>query len=79
VTDVRDDVEELKREIAKLKKINMKLISRVERSYDQQPSAYALFETAIALEQSGPPPHGRGAAGAALGRAGERGFVARQR
>ncbi len=50
MTDVRDEVEELRREIAKLKKINMKLISRVERSYDQQPSAYALFETAIALD-----------------------------
>ncbi len=45
-----NDVEALRREIAKLKKINMKLISRVERSYDQQPSAYALFETAIALD-----------------------------
>ncbi|MGO9423625.1 ATP-binding protein [Roseiarcus sp.] len=45
-----EDIEELKREIAKLKKINAKLISRVERSYDQQPSAYALFETAIALD-----------------------------
>ena len=45
-----DEVEELRREVAKLKKINAKLISRVERSYDQQPNAYALFETAIALD-----------------------------
>jgi len=50
VTAVVDEVEELRREVAKLKKINAKLISRVERSYDQQPSAYALFETAIALD-----------------------------
>jgi signal transduction histidine kinase/ActR/RegA family two-component response regulator len=50
LTDVRDEAEDLRREIAKLKKINAKLISRVERSYDQQPSAYALFETAIALD-----------------------------
>ena len=49
--DSRVDVEEeLRREIAKLQKINAKLISRVERSYDQSPSAYALFETAIALD-----------------------------
>ena len=44
------EAEELRREIAKLQKINAKLISRVERSYDQSPSAYALFETAIALD-----------------------------
>jgi len=50
VTDAPAEVEELRREIAKLQKINAKLISRVERSYDQQPSAYALFETAIALD-----------------------------
>ncbi len=50
MTQAVDEVEELRREIAKLKKINAKLISRVERSYDQQPNAYALFETAIALD-----------------------------
>ncbi len=44
------EAEELRREIAKLQKINAKLISRVERSYDQSPNAYALFETAIALD-----------------------------
>ncbi len=44
------EAEELRREIAKLQKINTKLISRVERSYDQSPNAYALFETAIALD-----------------------------
>ena len=50
MTDGPAEVEALRREIAKLKKINDKLISRVERSYDQPPNAYALFETAIALD-----------------------------
>jgi two-component system, sensor histidine kinase len=50
VTEALGEVEELRREVAKLQKINAKLISRVERSYDQSPNAYALFETAIALD-----------------------------
>ncbi len=50
MTERATEVDELRREIAKLKKINSKLISRVERSYDRQPNAYALFETAIALD-----------------------------
>jgi signal transduction histidine kinase len=50
VTDTPAQDEELRREISKLQKINAKLISRVERSYDQSPNAYALFETAIALD-----------------------------
>ncbi len=50
MTQARAEAEELRRQIAKLEKINAKLISRVERSYDQSPSAYALFETAIALD-----------------------------
>ncbi len=50
MTQAAGEAEELRREIAKLQKINSKLISRVERSYDQSPSAYALFETAIALD-----------------------------
>jgi signal transduction histidine kinase len=45
-----ETVEELKRESAKLRKINAALMSRVERSMDQQLNAFSLFETAIALD-----------------------------
>src|SRR6516162_5446004 len=41
----------LEREAAKLRKINAALMSRVERSTDQQMNAFSLFETAIALDQ----------------------------
>ena len=37
-------------DIEKLKKINQALISRVERSMDQQGNAFSLFQTAINLE-----------------------------
>src|SRR5438552_3087832 len=43
-------LEALQRETAKLKKINAALMSRVERSMDQQFNAFSLFETAIALD-----------------------------
>ena len=43
--------EALERETAKLRKINAALMSRVERSTDQQMNAFSLFETAIALDQ----------------------------
>jgi signal transduction histidine kinase len=43
-------LEEAQREAAKLRKINAALMSRVERSMDQQFNAFALFETAIALD-----------------------------
>jgi signal transduction histidine kinase len=46
-----DSIAELQREAAKLKKINAALMSRVERSMDQQLNAFSLFETAIALDQ----------------------------
>lgn len=42
--------EETQRTFAKLVKINDALIQRVERSMDQQASAFALFQTAINLE-----------------------------
>jgi signal transduction histidine kinase len=45
-----DSVETLQREAVKLKKINAALMSRVERSIDQQFNAFSLFETAIALD-----------------------------
>jgi signal transduction histidine kinase/CheY-like chemotaxis protein len=45
-----DQIETLQRETTKLKKINAALMSRVERSIDQQFNAYSLFETAIALD-----------------------------
>ena len=38
------------RQLEKLSKINAVLMDRVERSMDQQGSAYSLFQTAIALE-----------------------------
>jgi signal transduction histidine kinase len=41
------DIDDIKR----LKKINAALISRVERSMDQQGNAFSLFQTAISLEQ----------------------------
>lgn len=44
------ELEEIQRESAKLRKINAALMSRVERSMDQQFNAFALFETAIALD-----------------------------
>ena len=40
-----------KTELAKLRKINQALMSRVERSADQQSTAYSLFQTAISLEE----------------------------
>lgn len=43
-------IEQLQREATKLRKINSALMSRVERSMDQQFNAFSLFETAIALE-----------------------------
>jgi signal transduction histidine kinase len=46
-----DTVEQLQRETAKLKKISAALMSRVERSMDQQLNAFSLFETAIALDR----------------------------
>jgi signal transduction histidine kinase/CheY-like chemotaxis protein len=45
-----DPIAALQRETAKLKKINAALMSRVERSIDQQYNAFSLFETAIALD-----------------------------
>ncbi|MFK7861458.1 MAG: hybrid sensor histidine kinase/response regulator [Granulosicoccus sp.] len=38
-------------EVEKLRKINEALIERVERSMDQQGTAYSLFQTAIGLEE----------------------------
>lgn len=46
-----DRIVSLEREIAKLRKINAALMSRVERSTDQQLNAFSLFETAISLDQ----------------------------
>jgi signal transduction histidine kinase len=44
------ELEAFQRETTKLRKINAALMSRVERSMDQQFNAFALFETAIALD-----------------------------
>jgi signal transduction histidine kinase/CheY-like chemotaxis protein len=46
-----DRIAELERAAAKLRKINAALMSRVERSTDQQMNAFSLFETAIALDK----------------------------
>ena len=45
-----NQIDALQREATKLKKINSALMSRVERSMDQQANAFSLFETAIALD-----------------------------
>jgi two-component system, sensor histidine kinase len=45
-----DQITLIEREAAKLRKINSVLMSRVERSTDQQLNAFSLFETAIALD-----------------------------
>ena len=37
-------------DVDRLKKINAALVSRVERSMDQQGNAFSLFQTAISLE-----------------------------
>jgi signal transduction histidine kinase/CheY-like chemotaxis protein len=46
-----DQTASLEREIVKLRRINAALMSRVERSTDQQLNAFSLFETAISLDQ----------------------------
>lgn len=46
-----ETIESLRRESEKLRKINAALMSRVERSMDQQFNAFSLFETAIALDR----------------------------
>jgi two-component system, sensor histidine kinase len=46
-----NQIASLEREITKLRKINAALMSRVERSTDQQLNAFSLFETAISLDQ----------------------------
>ena len=51
ITAEPDRTASLEREIAKLRKINAALMSRVERSTDQQLNAFSLFETAISLDQ----------------------------
>jgi signal transduction histidine kinase/CheY-like chemotaxis protein len=51
ITVEPDQITSLEREIAKLRKINAALMSRVERSTDQQLNAFSLFETAISLDQ----------------------------
>lgn len=43
-------LEQAKRQIVKLRKINTVLMQRVERSMEQQANAYSLFQTAIGLE-----------------------------
>ncbi|MBB4197143.1 hybrid sensor histidine kinase/response regulator [Rhodoblastus sphagnicola] len=48
--DGAENVDELKKRIAKLEKINSALMSRVERSVDSQFNAFSLFETAISLD-----------------------------
>jgi len=43
-------LEDARRELIKLRKINTVLMQRVERSMEQQANAYSLFQTAIGLE-----------------------------
>jgi len=49
ITD--QDVDALRRTVAKLTEINRALMSRVEHSLDMQGNAYQLFQTAILLDQ----------------------------
>ncbi|MHC2190931.1 hypothetical protein ACVJF1_003564 [Bradyrhizobium diazoefficiens] len=53
----------------KLKKINAALMSRVERSMDQQLNAFSLFETDHCARPQGSRPDSSAARGAAFGRA----------
>ena len=50
INETPSELEESRREAMKLRKINAALMSRVERSMDQQLNAFSLFETAIALD-----------------------------
>jgi signal transduction histidine kinase len=50
MSEIPSELEESRREAVKLRKINAALMSRVERSMDQQFNAFSLFETAIALD-----------------------------
>ncbi|MEQ1633294.1 MAG: response regulator [Planctomycetota bacterium] len=45
------DAPALRRELAKLQRVNDVLVRRVEQSMDTAPSAFAIFETAILLEK----------------------------
>ena len=51
ISQASNSIAILQREAAKLRKINAALMSRVERSIDQQFNAFSLFETAIALDR----------------------------
>ncbi|MDF0544410.1 PAS-domain containing protein [Sphingobium sp. H39-3-25] len=48
--DPDTEVEELREEVRKLRKINSALMDRVERSSDMSANAFSMFETAISLE-----------------------------
>ncbi|MEM9601383.1 MAG: hybrid sensor histidine kinase/response regulator [Pseudomonadota bacterium] len=50
MTGGTDALDRLTRENARLRKINRALMNQVERSYNQQGSAFSLFQTAIELE-----------------------------
>ncbi len=73
-----NSIEALRREAAKLRKINAALMSRVERSIDQQYNAFSLFETAIALDHQVLNRTKELQAGAALDRAQQRRSLSRQ-
>ena len=47
-----DELADLRRENAKLRKINAALMSRVERAMDQPNNAFGLFEVAISLDKT---------------------------
>lgn len=50
IEELAGDNDALRTRLAKLERINAALMDRVERSTDMQGSAFAMFETAIALE-----------------------------
>ncbi|QUT05801.1 PAS-domain containing protein [Sphingobium phenoxybenzoativorans] len=49
-SDQADDIDALREEVRKLRKINIALMDRVERSSDMSVNAFSMFETAISLE-----------------------------
>ena len=81
------DVEVLRREVAKLRRINEALMDRVERSTDLQGGAFSLFQTAITLEERvrdrtrelGDAMRALAASNAGLSRANEEAVLAQQR
>ncbi|QXQ05945.1 PAS-domain containing protein [Sphingosinicellaceae bacterium] len=87
MTTPHGEIEALRREVAKLRRINEALMDRVERSTDLQGGAYSVFQTAITLEERvrdrtrelGDAMRALSASNAGLSRANEEAGLAQQR